>query len=95
MRFYFLYGLNPKYPFQGGWTLIHAPDLDAACRIHRVLYPHPDENERDDGRINCADVMDEERFLNMDLLQAGYCGKRMQSEVKLITYYGSSGKHEE
>lgn len=95
MKFYFLYGLSLDYPFQGGWTLIHAPDLDTACRIHQTIYPHPDVNKRNNGWVNCANVMAEKEFLETGLVQTGYCGRRMQSEVKLITYYGSSGKHEE
>ncbi|MDE6591029.1 MAG: hypothetical protein K2K53_11960 [Oscillospiraceae bacterium] len=55
-EFYFTYGSEGQ-PFVGGWTLVEAPDIHAACAAFRAF--HPDKTP---GLLNCADVYDEQQF---------------------------------
>lgn len=50
-KFYFTYGSDPAYPFQGGWTLVYAPDLKAAQQIFKAYHP----NRPGSDALNCAD----------------------------------------
>lgn len=50
-RFYFTFGSDPHFPFQGGWIIIEAPDIRAAAKIFKVYYPNP----HDDNVLNCSD----------------------------------------
>lgn len=66
-KFYFTFGSDEKFPFQGGWVEVHAKDLRWAIEIFRRKYP-----DRDDyGCLNCADYYSEEDF---DMLETGNRG---------------------
>lgn len=47
--FYFTYGTDPGYPFEGGYTLIFADNVKEAIKLFRKR--HPDRHE---GVVNCA-----------------------------------------
>ncbi len=61
-RYYFTYGLDPTYPYQGGWTTIEAPNRAAACAVFKAY--HPSEHEHS---LNFADIYTEEEFIETDM----------------------------
>lgn len=61
-KFYFTYGTDPSYPFQGGWTEVEAPDRNSADVLFRLFHP-----DRIPGILNCAFVYTEEEFLSTNL----------------------------
>ena len=66
MKFYFTYGsnaygVNGRFPFQGGWTEIEAPSKAMACAAFRVYHP---DRDPDNPCLNCADVYSEDEFNN-------------------------------
>ena len=58
-KFYFTYGSDERFPFQGGWTEVEAPSYALACAIFREYHPAYDP---DNPCLNCADVYTEEQF---------------------------------
>lgn len=50
-KFYFTYGTDPSYPFQGGWTEVEAPDRPSACTAFKMY--HPDASPL---HPNCAGI---------------------------------------
>ncbi|MEH2936300.1 hypothetical protein [Acutalibacter sp. JLR.KK004] len=76
-KFYFTYGTDPSYPFQGGWTEIEAPDPDKAGEIFSAVHP-----DRHAGILNCAFTYTEERFKATEMYKSGgnfgcYCHERL------------------
>lgn len=65
-KFYFTYGTDPDYPFQGGWTEIEAPDADIAKDIFSVVHP-----DRHPGILNCAFGYTEEEFKTTGMYKSG------------------------
>lgn len=52
--FYFTYGsdkVESGHPYEGGWTIVEAPDMGSACQIFRAIHP-----DRYEGRLNCCSV---------------------------------------
>lgn len=67
--FYFTYGIDKEesgHPFEGGWTVVEAPDMGRACEIFRGY--HPDKVE---GRLNCASVYSSEVWGKTSMAQKG------------------------
>jgi len=60
--FYFTYGTDPAYPFQGGWTEIKAPDRPSACKAFQIFHPN---REGSPNLLNCADIYPQEQFLKI------------------------------
>lgn len=58
-KFYFTYGRSERFPYQGGWTEVEAPDQPAACTLFMMFHPNHAE---DAGRMNYARVYTEEAF---------------------------------
>lgn len=63
-RFYFTYGGNEVFPFQGGWTEVEAEDRHKACAAFRAY--HPDITE---GILNCSDVYTQEDFMETGMAE--------------------------
>lgn len=55
--FYFTYGTDKNFPFQGGWTEVHAADRNQAVALFR--HEHPD---RTPGLVNCSSIYTEKQF---------------------------------
>lgn len=55
--FYFTYGTDKNFPFQGGWTEVHAADRNQAVALFR--HEHPD---RTPGLVNCSSIYAEKQF---------------------------------
>ncbi len=69
-RFYFTYGSDSGYPFRGGWTLVIAPNLNAAIQIFKAHHP----NRPGSGCLNCADYYRAEYFENSESYKDGNLG---------------------
>jgi len=55
-RFYFTYGTH-SHPFYGGWTVIYAPNMEAAMTLFRMYHP-----DRVEGVMTCSSIFTEEWF---------------------------------
>lgn len=75
-KFYFTYGTDKRYPFQGGWTEVEAGDVNEACRIFRSFHP-----DRTKDIVNCADIYDEKFFKQTEMYRSGnfdrYCHEKL------------------
>lgn len=54
---YFTYGTDKNFPFQGGWTEVHAADRNQAVALFRR--EHPDKTP---GLVNCSSIYTEKQF---------------------------------
>lgn len=79
-KFYFTYGTDPAYPFQGGWTLIVAPDEKTAVQIFRVFHP----DRFGSGCLNCADYYRGERFEKSKMYKDGNFGAYCREVIKVL-----------
>lgn len=55
--FYFTYGTDKRFPFQGGWTEVHATDRNQAVALFRREHP-----DRTPGLVNCSSIYTEKQF---------------------------------
>lgn len=76
--FYFTYGTDPAYPFEGGWTTVIAPDRLAATALFRIYHP-----DRTKGIVNCADIYDEENFKSTDMFVKGNFGSNCHETIMI------------
>ena len=69
-KFYYTYGTDPRYPYQGGWTEIEALDRPSADKLFQMYHP-----DRTPGILNCADIYNEDEFrrTGMDEDNFGAC----------------------
>ena len=82
-KFYFTYGSDERFPFQGGWTEIEAPSKAMACAAFREYHPDLDPEVR---CLNCSDVYTEEEFGDtMEWVGANYkdrCHERITLAIE-------------
>lgn len=76
-KYYFTYGTDPAYPFQGGWTEVEAPSLSTALELYHYFHPMQRYG------FNCEKVLDESKFLATDMLLNGNFGAWCQEEISL------------
>lgn len=76
-KFYFTYGTDLKYPFQGGWSLIYAPDLRSAQQIFKAVHP----NREGSDCLNCADYYTAEQFMQTDAFREGNRGAKCHEVI--------------
>lgn len=55
--FYFTYGTDKGFPFQGGWTEVHAADRNQAVALFRREHP-----DRTPGVVLCSSIYTEKQF---------------------------------
>lgn len=55
--FYFTYGTDKNFPFQGGWTEVHAADRNQAVALFRREHP-----DRSPGLVNCSSIYTKKQF---------------------------------
>ena len=79
--FYFTYGLDERYPYQGGWTEVEAPTLKDACDLFRLVHPWRDP-EVPIG--NYADVYTEEEFQDTTMWLKGNFRDRCHERVSIM-----------
>lgn len=68
-KFYFTYGSDEKFPFQNGWTEVHAENMGQAESFFRAA--HPDKTP---GILNCSWVYTQEKFEETDCFKKGNFG---------------------
>ena len=96
-RFYFTYGADPTYPFQGGWTEIIALDRPMACAIFQRFHPN---REGSAEMLNCADVYSESQFKATAMYAAGEnfgegCHERISLRREIFTLESGGHAHED
>ena len=69
-NFFFTFGLDIRYPFQGGWVTVKAPDIKTAIAVFKLYFPHPE----DDMMLNCSDYYTEEQFMKTETYKTGNLG---------------------
>lgn len=57
--YYYTFGSDEKFPFYGGWVLIHADTRQIADEVFQKFYP---SREPDNTLLNCSFVYTEEEF---------------------------------
>ena len=82
--FYFTYGSDERFPYQGGWTEVEAPTLKDACDLFRLVHPWRDPTV---PIGNYSDVYTEEEFRETDMPLYGnrgaYCHERIALNVEV------------
>ena len=78
--FYFTYGSDPCFPYQGGWTLVLAAGYDDAVAAFDAYHPR---SESAYGCINCADIYTSEEFLSTKMATQGNRGAGCHEIIKL------------
>ena len=78
-KFYFTYGTDRGYPFRGGWTIINAPNIEAAIKMFQAIHPsRPGSN-----CLNCADYYTAEKFEKTDCFKTGNFGEYCHEEISV------------
>lgn len=89
-KFYFTYGSDEQFPYQGGWTEIEAEDIQRALIAFRYFHP---SRSRDSVEIfNFADVYSEDRWARTVMAKTqsnlGHgCRERITVTVEKEPYY--------
>ena len=93
-KYYFTYGTDPAYPFQGGWTEVTAPDELQARRLFQMFHSVP---EGIFGVLNCAEIYSEDKFIATDMFRNGCFGAWCQEEITVSRNLiaGEGAKHED
>lgn len=77
-KFYFTYGTDEDYPYQGGWTEVYAMNRHEACSKftarHGSRYP-------DSKIVNCASIYSADEFEATNMYSRGNFGKRCQEVI--------------
>ncbi len=82
-KYYFSFGSDPAFPFQGGYLIVEAPTMQDACEVFRKYYP---DRPNHTGILNCAFVYDEDDFMyNWD-----WCWSKAKCHEILI--FGEGGE---
>lgn len=68
-HYFFTFGSDERYPYQGGYVEIAAPSIQAACTIFRAYYP-----DRVDGILNCSDYYTAAEFEKTGMKETGNRG---------------------
>lgn len=58
-KFYFTFGTDRQYPFQNGYIIVEANNLNSAARIFKEYFPNRPGSEA----LNCAFYYTEESFM--------------------------------
>lgn len=67
--YYFTFGTDKGFPFQGGWVEIEAESMKQAQDIFRAYFP-----DRVPGCLNCSDYYTRARMQESGMLATGNCG---------------------
>ena len=78
--FYFTYGSDERFPYQGGWTEVEAPTLKEACDLFRLVHPRRDPTV---PIGNYSDVYTEEEFRETGMPLEGNRGACCHERIAL------------
>lgn len=87
-KYYFTFGSNEHYPYQGGWVEIVAPDQNCAISIFKALYPNPIDGHED--ILNCCSIYHEKQFKTLKMYTNGNLGARCHEIITLIRKVGEN-----
>ena len=77
-KYYFTFGIEGQ-PFEGGWVIVEAQNIEQAIAVFRAVFP--DESE---GIVNCADYYSEERFKQTEMYKKNSnCGSGCHGTISL------------
>lgn len=76
--FYFTYGTEKQYPFQGGWTLVFADSFDIALMVFDAYHPR-----QENGCINYALMYNEDEFYKSGMAEKGNFGAKCHEIIKV------------
>jgi len=79
-QYYFTYGTEGM-DYVGGWTVVHAPDLNTACNLFMAVHP-----SGENGCIKCAGIYKEEHFENTTMFREGNFGKSCVERIEVTRY---------
>ena len=75
--YYYTFGTDERYPYQGGWVQVFAETMKEANQFFRKYYP-----DRNEGILNCAIVYEQEEFPKSMLINGNlgwYCHRTLGS----------------
>ena len=76
--YYFTYGLEGQ-PFEGGWTVVEAADMETAVKAFRAFHP-----DKINGILNCSSVYTEEQFKKTSMSgERGNFGRRCVEIIRI------------
>lgn len=79
-KYYFTYGTSSCMPYQGGWSLIYAEDIDEARDLHRDRH-----GLSENGLLRYAFDYTEEEFLKSGMVD-GNLGAKEQERLSSYDY---------
>ena len=89
-KFYYTFGTNPCFPFEGGWVEVLAVNRVEANAIFRHIFPDAIK-----GFINCAFCYDENEFDESKMAKTGnlgnFCQRKLGIDDKLRELGASDG----
>lgn len=70
-KYYYTFGMDERFPFQGGWTEVIADDINNAHAVFRRKHP-----DRTPGILNCSDYYTEQQFRKSEMYGNGNLGRK-------------------
>ena len=80
-RFYFYYGKDPQFPYQGGYSVVSAEDMQMAARAFQLFHP----NRPGSVTLNCLYVFDERNWDTSGMSEDPDCLCREKIYVNVCT----------
>ena len=74
-KYYFTFGTDENFPYQGGWVEVYAETLKEAIQKFKNKFPNRCENI-----INCASYYTEKQFKKSGMLE-GNLGKKCHKTI--------------
>ena len=60
-KYYFTYGTSESMPYKGGWTEVHADNINQAVALFDAVHPRKSEF------VNCSSIYTEEQFIKTSM----------------------------
>lgn len=80
--FYFTYGTDEHFPYQGGWTIVLAPDRHSACEL--FIHVHPSRYKQ---AVNCSCIYTQEQFEQTEMYKQNKNFEKGCVEVLSIEHF--------
>lgn len=77
-KYYYTFGMDEKFPFQGGWVEVIAPGIKDAHAAFRRKYP-----DQTPGSLNCSDYYTEREFMETFMYENGNFGKKCREVIRI------------
>ena len=89
MKFFFTYGTDPEFPYQGGWTEISADNFMTALRVFQLFHP----NRSGSTAYNFAFAYNETNWKNTRMFKENNCYGHARREFIMVTSCVSEIEH--